>query len=132
MKHDEYLLLDSAIRDWVVFPILLMLILVGLGRHYVQTLIKSEPKVTEKDVNGEVRHKQILMKAARYRMMGGYIRERAFNMRRDYMIRKKTGLLREKVPPPANPMQNPMAMMDMMKGKCGLYLAHAINSNSLF
>lgn len=32
------------------------------------------------------------------------------------MIRKKTGILREKVPGPTNPMSNPMAMVDMMKG----------------
>jgi hypothetical protein len=38
-------------------------------------------------------------------------------MRKSFMIRKKTGILREKnLPGPANPMSNPMAMMDMMKG----------------
>jgi ER membrane protein complex subunit 3 len=41
------LVLDPAIRDWVVLPMFLMVVLVGLGRHYVQTLIKSSPKITE-------------------------------------------------------------------------------------
>lgn len=48
---EEYLLLDSSIRDWVVLPIVLILIIVGLGRHYVQELIKSSPKVKASDLD---------------------------------------------------------------------------------
>lgn len=52
---EDYLLLDSAIRDWVVFPIVVMLIFVGIGRHYVQELIKSQPKVTKEGLD-EIRY----------------------------------------------------------------------------
>jgi len=111
----EHLLLDPAIRDWVVIPMVIMLVLVGLGRNYVNQLIKSTPVITE-DSLGELRHKQVLAQSQRLRMNGRFLNDAAFNMRKSYMIRKKTGILREKVPGATNPMSNPMAMVDMMKG----------------
>jgi len=38
------LLLDPQIRDWVLFPITLVMILVGILRHYVVLLLQSQPK----------------------------------------------------------------------------------------
>ena len=40
----EHLSLDPAIRDWVVIPMVIMLVLVTLGRNYVNQLIKSTPE----------------------------------------------------------------------------------------
>ncbi|KZP00054.1 transmembrane protein [Calocera viscosa TUFC12733] len=40
----ESLYLDPAIRDWVLFPITLVMILVGVLRHYVTQLLNSSPK----------------------------------------------------------------------------------------
>lgn len=56
------------------------------------------------------------MMANRLRQRSGFINSEAFNKRRLYLNKKGTGLLREKVPGAANPMSNPMQMMDMMKG----------------
>ena len=56
------------------------------------------------------------MQAARLRTNGQFINEKAFHTRKAHLTRPKTGLLREKVPGPTNPMSNPMAMVDMMKG----------------
>jgi len=39
INHEEHLLLDPAIRDWVVFPMIIMVILVGIGRFYAQELL---------------------------------------------------------------------------------------------
>jgi len=115
IHHEKHLLLDPAIRDWVVLPMFIMLILVAVGRVYVSNLIKSVPVVTENDLD-EMRYKQTIAQAGRLRMNAKYINEHAFNIRKSYLIRKKVGILREKVPGPTNPMSNPMAMMDMMKG----------------
>ncbi|KAF8528772.1 integral membrane protein DUF106-domain-containing protein [Hysterangium stoloniferum] len=38
------LYLDPQIRDWVLFPITLVMILVGILRHYVTILLNSPPK----------------------------------------------------------------------------------------
>jgi hypothetical protein len=116
MVAREHLLLDPAIRDWVVIPMVILLVLVALGRNYVSQLIKSTPDITENDLD-ELRFKQTLQQAQRLRMNGRFISDTAFNMRKAYLIRKETGVLREKVPGAGNPMSNPMAMMDMMKGQ---------------
>lgn len=39
-----HLYLDPQIRDWVLFPITLVMILVGILRHYVVILLQSPPK----------------------------------------------------------------------------------------
>lgn len=44
MPGPESLYLDPAIRDWVLFPITLVMILVGLLRHYVTALLNTAPK----------------------------------------------------------------------------------------
>lgn len=114
-EMEGLLVLDSAIRDWVVLPIVVMVILVGMGRHYAQILLKSTPILTEGDLV-EVRSKQIIQQALRLRLNGRYLHNDAFQRRKTYFVRRKTGLLREKTPPATNPMSNPLAMMDMMKG----------------
>jgi hypothetical protein len=112
---EDLLVLDPAIRDWVVIPLVLMVILVGMGRHYSNILMKSTPTITESDLQ-EIRCKQILGQASRLRMNGRYLPSESYQRKKATFIRKKTGLLREKTPPPANPMSNPLQMMDMMKG----------------
>lgn len=40
--EEQHLVLDPSIRNWVVLPMILIMVFVGLGRHYVQQLIKSD------------------------------------------------------------------------------------------
>ncbi|KAL4241436.1 ER membrane protein complex subunit 3 [Abortiporus biennis] len=49
------LFLDSQIRDWVLFPITLVMILVGVLRHYVVLLLQSAPKKLTKEAIREQR-----------------------------------------------------------------------------
>lgn len=125
----EMLLLDSAIRDWVVVPMVVMLLLVGVGRAYVQILIRSEPVIEEKDL-AEIRYKQTAMSSARVRMHSHFINDKAYRRRRQYFtavglkgeggseeaVVTGAGLLRETVPGAGNPMSNPSMMVDMLKG----------------
>lgn len=87
---DSHLLLDSSIRDWVVLPMLVMLLLVGMGRQYVQTVIKSVPVFTEKDL-AEQRYKNTCQRSACLRQNGNFICDSAFNVRKANLIKKKTG-----------------------------------------
>jgi hypothetical protein len=112
---NDHLLLDPAIRDWVIIPMLIMVVLVGLGRQYGQTLMKSNPAIGENELI-ELRCKQTLMYCDRLRSNGKHISEKSFELRRSILTRKPDGLLREKVPGAANPMSNPSSMIDMMKG----------------
>ena len=59
----------------------------------------SEPSVED------VKNKQILLKSAKLRTLGGYICENAFTRRKLFLNRKKTGALRAKVPGAPNPMR---------------------------
>lgn len=43
VMEEQHLVLDPSIRNWVVLPMILIMVFVGLGRHYVQQLIKSDP-----------------------------------------------------------------------------------------
>lgn len=60
------LLLDSSIRNWVVLPMILIVLFVGIARHYVSQVIKSQPVVNE-DSMKDIRIKQTLMSSSRLR-----------------------------------------------------------------
>lgn len=45
---------------------------------------------------------------------------------KNYLCLKEIGLLRENVPGPPNPMSNPSAMMDMMKGNMTFMLPNMV------
>ena len=42
--------LDPAIRDWVLFPIMVVMILVGVLRHLASVLMQSRPKTLVKGI----------------------------------------------------------------------------------
>ncbi|WWC91254.1 uncharacterized protein L201_006197 [Kwoniella dendrophila CBS 6074] len=44
LKAEQDLYLDPSIRDWVLIPITLIMVLVGVLRHYVTLLLNSPPK----------------------------------------------------------------------------------------
>ena len=44
MVAEQSLFLDSAIRDWVLIPITVVMVLVGILRHNVLSLLNSPPK----------------------------------------------------------------------------------------
>ncbi|THH33663.1 hypothetical protein EUX98_g544 [Antrodiella citrinella] len=54
------LYLDPQIRDWVLFPITLVMILVGILRHYVVLLLQAAPK---KQPRGAIREQRALVRA---------------------------------------------------------------------
>ncbi len=43
------LLLDSAIRMWVILPIVIITLLFGLLRHYITVLLKNSTNNTTKE-----------------------------------------------------------------------------------
>ena len=73
----EHLLLDPAIRDWVVIPMIIIVVLVNIGRQSVHMLIKSNPQITESDLD-QIRHKQVISQSTRLRMNGRYLNSKAF------------------------------------------------------
>jgi len=117
------LVLDPQIRDWVVLPMVAIMVLMGLARHYIQQLMKSDSMLDKE----EIRFKQTLMRVNKLRQNGGYLSEKAFKMRKAFFNHADTGVLHEKVPKAGmNMMTNPMGMVDMMKGNITMIVPNMV------
>ena len=85
--HDSSILLDGAIRDWVLFPIMLVCVLVIIFRDQVtEVLKKSAPRElrTMKDA-------QILARTARFRTNAYILPARSIMMRKAYFTHPEQG-----------------------------------------
>ena len=69
------------------------------------------------------------MAASRLRINGSHIDEDGFNRRKLRLIRSEGGLLHEKVPGASNPMANPNALVDMLKGNATSMLPNFVMMN---
>ena len=110
------LLLDPSIRNWGVLPILVFVLCINLLRAYLTQLGQSAKTADSEDL----RRRQTLARADRLRANGTYIQSRAFAARKAWFVDKENGmgvLHEEGVPGAVNPMSNPMAMLDMVKGQ---------------
>lgn len=107
--------MSSLIRDWVLVPIVLIMFLVGLLRHYITKTIKGEQKV---DV-GALKLGQMMARTSWFIQNSNEINDSAFAMRKAYFNDATTGVLKQKKEggeqPPQLPMQDPSMMMEMMK-----------------
>lgn len=112
MGIDPAIYLDPAIRNWVVIPLVAVMVLVGICRHYVMELMKTE-KLQDKE---ELGYHQTLARSGRLAMNGHWLRKESFFNRKSFFTNKQDGVLRKKVRAgPPNPMTNPDGMMGMMK-----------------
>ncbi|WFD28538.1 hypothetical protein MNAN1_003550 [Malassezia nana] len=62
---EQPLLLDSALRNWVLLPITLVMVLVGILRQNLMKLLESKPKLTTLT---EARQRHILARSSALRM----------------------------------------------------------------
>lgn len=119
----EGLTLDPKIRDWVLLPIVFIMILVGVGRSYARMLMASENPADAEIV----RHQNLLGRSGRLRTNGRYLPPSAFAMRKHFLTAKEKGALRQKIEGgPPNPMANPSGMMDMMKGNMTMMVPNMV------
>lgn len=112
--------MDPSIRDWVLLPIMFVMVLVGLLRNYATQLMQSVPKTTLK----QLREAASLVRGKMLRSASGSeIPYAAFHYRKQYLAEAfEKGVYLKTVPTgdgePPNPMSDPAAMepmMDMMK-----------------
>ena len=108
----QNILLDPYIRDWVLFPLFLIVILVSVVRHYVTLLLASKPKVkvsSAKDAK-VVAYAQLLAR------QGKFLSQAGFKQRQERLTNANSGLLRVKIEHnPMEAMSDPSMMGDMMK-----------------
>nr|CAG4637264.1 EOG090X0B72 [Ceriodaphnia reticulata]SVE73126.1 EOG090X0B72 [Ceriodaphnia reticulata] len=108
------LLLDSNIRLWVFLPIIMITFLVGILRHYFSLIIASQKKVELL----QVQDSQALVRSRLLRENGKYLPKQAFLMRRHFFNSEDMGYFKtqKRAAPATNPMTDPNAMSDMLKG----------------
>lgn len=132
---EQTLLLDSDIRDWVVLPLLVIMVCAGLLRHFVGLLLKASPKPMPKI---ESRAKNALACAVRIRTgNANFLSQGKWEARRRFYSDKEEGYLRkeaewatqaadtEQQTGAVDPM-NPMAMMDGMKGNMAFMVQNMV------
>mmetsp|Transcript_308 Transcript_308/g.888 ORF Transcript_308/g.888 Transcript_308/m.888 type:complete len:256 (+) Transcript_308:358-1125(+) len=113
------LVLDQAVRDWVLIPLTLSVVLMMVLRQYISKLMAGGPDTGKVDMK-ELREKQQVARSQVLRTNHGYITEAAFRERRHYFTAKETGLLCKKSESRSAQelmLSNPDMMMNMMKGQ---------------
>mmetsp|Transcript_4783 Transcript_4783/g.7239 ORF Transcript_4783/g.7239 Transcript_4783/m.7239 type:complete len:273 (-) Transcript_4783:99-917(-) len=78
----QQLTLDPSIRNWCLFPLMVVMILVSILKHYVTSLLKGNKPNDPEDV----RLRQTLLRAQRLRINGRFITSEAYLNRRTYFI----------------------------------------------
>ena len=91
--------LDGAIRNWVLIPITVAMFLVGVLRHNVARLLRSDAKV---DL-GALREAQAVIRAERVRNNSGYMQSTGFRQRRHFFCDKVRIARRPRDVPRATP-----------------------------
>lgn len=113
------ILLDPKIRDNVLLPIFVVVVLTSMIRSSLMILFKSDPKVDVK----EVKTQSMLGRCKMLRAASHFLTEKAFKTRKAYFVKKDVGVLVKSVPKAKDPMEalsggsDPMAAMGMMKGQ---------------
>jgi len=112
------ILLDEKIRDYVLLPIFIVVVLTSALRSNLVTIFKAETKADLK----EAKHSNMLSRCRKLRDNANYLGDKAFRARRAYFIKKDVGALM-KPPKQKDPMQqltagpDPMMAMGMLKNQ---------------
>ncbi|KAI8926640.1 integral membrane protein DUF106-domain-containing protein [Entophlyctis helioformis] len=115
MADRQEIYLDPAIRNWVLFPIMLVMVLVGVLRHHATQLLQSTPKGNLK----QLRETASLMRARTLRSPNAAdLPLSAFKARKAFLAKAFDDgeYLKVKITPdaaPVNPMADPDAMGPM-------------------
>ncbi|KPA79863.1 putative mitochondrial hypothetical protein [Leptomonas pyrrhocoris] len=112
MTAEQNILLDPSIRDWVLLPLIAIVLFVGVLRHYASLLMNSAPKPNmSKICNTNIQNygRQLLS-------AGSQLSPDAFKRRAERMI---NGVLNKEMeaPNPMEMMNDPNLMMGMMKNQ---------------
>ncbi|CAO1623706.1 unnamed protein product [Sympodiomycopsis kandeliae] len=122
MAGEQNILLDSAIRDWVLLPITVVILLVGLMRHNIIMLISSTPK---RPMESDLKQQRIMARSGALRTNHAQIPPASFVAKRQKLLEDLGSgrYLKEqpqaedpnKEPELKNPLSDPNAMEGMME-----------------
>ena len=92
---EHELLLDPAIRDWVLIPIVIIMFLMGLLRNNVTKLMRKDTPAKRE----QIKINNQLMRCRRLRANGHYLPPNAFHARKGFFCEKQKGVLMVKQAP---------------------------------
>ncbi|CAA0826479.1 Protein of unknown function DUF106-transmembrane [Striga hermonthica] len=122
----EDLVLDTAIRDWVLIPLSVVMVLIGILRYFVSKLMRSDQTPDLKIV----KEGQLIIRARNLRAAANFIPARSFRARKHYYSNEEDGLLH--VPkgqgqnPQAQMFSDPNMAMDMMKKNLSMIIPQTL------
>nr|GMD02887.1 ER membrane protein complex subunit 3-like [Ipomoea batatas] len=112
----EDLVLDTAIRDWVLIPLSVVMVLIGILRYFVSKLMRSSSQLPDAKI---VKEGQVIIRARNLRASGNLIPAKSFRARKFYYSNEENGLLfvpkGQAQNPQAQMLSDPNMAMDMMK-----------------
>lgn len=122
----EDLVLDTAIRDWVLIPLSAVMVLIGALRYFVAKLVRSskapDPKI--------VKEGQVLLRARYLRANANFIPAKSFQARKVYYSNEENGLLvvpkSQATNPHAQMFSDPNMAMDMMKKNLSMIIPQTL------
>ncbi|KAE9589652.1 putative integral membrane protein EMC3/TMCO1 [Lupinus albus] len=74
------LVLDTAIRNWVLIPLSVVMVLIGVLRYFVSKLLRSSQTPDAKIV----KEGQVMLRARNLRAAANFIPSKAFHSRKIY------------------------------------------------
>jgi len=107
------LVLDPAIRDYVVIPITIAMVFYGIMQHHARVLLTDIPAPSADSIKA----RQTIQRSMRLRKNGSHITAKGFEMRKRYFIDHDKGIFVEKNVVEEPTYQDPMAMMGPMKAQ---------------
>ncbi|KAK3117298.1 hypothetical protein LTR53_001479 [Teratosphaeriaceae sp. CCFEE 6253] len=123
---------DPALFYWILLPITVVMILTGILRHYLSTLLQSTPK---SPLPGKLREQRHLQRARNLTMNHAQLSASSFNRRKEWFADKaKDGTLLAEGPEgrgkgKPNPLNDPAmmeGMMGMMKGNVAMMVPQSL------
>lgn len=112
--HD--LILDRTVRDWVLIPLTVSILLMKLIMQFAHLMMSAPPAATKEDK--EIREVESISRSQRLRAHLHYIPEYAWRMRKEYFANKDSGVFFQKTQSKGMQeamMSDPSFMVDMMK-----------------
>lgn len=111
------LLLDRQVRDWVLIPLTIFMILMKLLMQYFHQMM-SPPDSNAGKKPEAIKEVQAVARSQRLRQYGGYIPESSFRPRKEFFVAKEKGVFHQKTvskPSLESMTSDPTMMVDGMK-----------------
>eukprot|EP01023_Acetabularia_acetabulum_P023861 TRINITY_DN2319_c0_g1_i1.p1 TRINITY_DN2319_c0_g1~~TRINITY_DN2319_c0_g1_i1.p1 ORF type:complete len:254 (-),score=44.69 TRINITY_DN2319_c0_g1_i1:484-1245(-) len=118
------LTLDRQVLYWVFIPLTVLVILMNLIRTFSYQLLSTEPTSDGSDIK-ELKEKQEIGRANRFRAMAKFIPPDSARLRKAYFVGKENGIF-NKTPESKSPQEmmlaDPSQMTGMLKKQMGGYI----------